>query len=583
MPSPAANAAFYFAGHNFRTAGDMVVGRQSASGGLLKGFIRHGGTETICGYVDGPAGQKEFLAFGTEAGAPPDRLRTYLPLQVARLAEIGTLFRPGPGLGPLAWMRRQFDPAGFNLVGITHTVSDTFALDALGELLVAPLEPWDALVCTSASVEAVVRRVLDDWAGYLEERFGRRPTLPRLPIIPLGVDADALAARGGNSAVRADLRRRMNIANEDIAILYAGRLDHVEKANPVPMLLAAEWAAKASVRKLHLIQAGQASTPEMAAAFKKAATALAPGVTHHFVDGAMTELYEGVWAAADIFISLSDNIQESFGLTPVEAMAAGLPCVVSDWNGYRETVLDGKQGFTVPSAAPPPGAGRELAYFFGAGFANHAAFAGAASQSTAVDPARAAEALGRLIEDADLRGRMATAGRNRACDVFDWHHVVRRHQDLWAELSESRAAAATPATGGPAWPLRPDPFDVFRDHPTLRLAGDTEIHAGTNTDAKTLATLRNAELAVPLGAMLLDDRETEALLARIAERAPVSVADLAQDVAEDNNVPFYLTLGWLAKMGLVIARPSLKADTDTDTGTPLPFGRSSSWKTLAGD
>jgi len=25
---------------------------------------------------------------------------------------------------------------------------------------------------------------------------------------------------------------------------------------------------------------------------------------------------------------------ETFGLTPIEAMAAGLPCLVSDWDGY---------------------------------------------------------------------------------------------------------------------------------------------------------------------------------------------------------------------------------------------------------
>ena len=40
-------------------------------------------------------------------------------------------------------------------------------------------------------------------------------------------------------------------------------------------------------------------------------------------------------------MSLADNIQETFGLTPVEAMAAGLPCVMSDWDGYRDTVRDG--------------------------------------------------------------------------------------------------------------------------------------------------------------------------------------------------------------------------------------------------
>ncbi|MEK9752139.1 MAG: hypothetical protein VW338_02855 [Rhodospirillaceae bacterium] len=55
----------------------------------------------------------------------------------------------------------------------------------------------------------------------------------------------------------------------------------------------------------------------METAFKQAATALAPSVNHHFIDSARTELYEGAWAAADVFLSLSDNIRESFSLTPI--------------------------------------------------------------------------------------------------------------------------------------------------------------------------------------------------------------------------------------------------------------------------
>ena len=40
----------------------------------------------------------------------------------------------------------------------------------------------------------------------------------------------------------------------------------------------------------------------------------------------------------------SDNVQESFGLAIVEAMAAGLPVVASNWDGYRDTVEHGVTG-----------------------------------------------------------------------------------------------------------------------------------------------------------------------------------------------------------------------------------------------
>ena len=54
-------------------------------------------------------------------------------------------------------------------------------------------------------------------------------------------------------------------------------------------------------------------------------------------------------ASSDIFISLSDNFQETFGITPLEGMASGLPVVVSDWDGYRDTVRDQIDGFTIPT------------------------------------------------------------------------------------------------------------------------------------------------------------------------------------------------------------------------------------------
>ncbi len=46
-------------------------------------------------------------------------------------------------------------------------------------------------------------------------------------------------------------------------------------------------------------------------------------------------------------------VDEDFGLTPVEAMAAGKCVLATNEGGYRETVLDGRTGFLLP---PDPGA-----------------------------------------------------------------------------------------------------------------------------------------------------------------------------------------------------------------------------------
>ena len=61
-------------------------------------------------------------------------------------------------------------------------------------------------------------------------------------------------------------------------------------------------------------------------------------------------------------ISLSDNIQETFGITPLEGMASKLPVIVSDWDGYKSTVRNDIDGYRVKTYALKPGLGEDLAY-----------------------------------------------------------------------------------------------------------------------------------------------------------------------------------------------------------------------------
>ena len=133
------------------------------------------------------------------------------------------------------------------------------------------------------------------------------------------------------------------------------------------------------------------------------------------------------WAAADLFLSLVDNPQETFGLAPVEAMAAGLPVVVSDWDGYRYTVSDGVEGFRVPTLAPllMPEQGEELASQHDHGLLTYQDYVGAVAQHVAVDTEAAAAAIARLAEDPALRQRMGEAGRQTVQQRFDWPVVAR--------------------------------------------------------------------------------------------------------------------------------------------------------------
>src|SRR5262249_40751316 len=184
-----------------------------------------------------------------------------------------------------------------------------------------------------------------------------------------------------------------------------------------------------------------------------------------FLDGQDPQVRSGVWPAADVFVSLPDNIQETFGLVVVEAMATALPVVGSDWDGYRDLVVNGKTGFLVPTQMIR-GATVGATFRLLSGQSNYDHFLGECSQAVAVELEATADALGRLVADAELRRQMGTAGRARAVERFTWEKVVRAYEALWAEQEhevmasgKSRRAALSPAQ-------YPAPEESFTGYPT---------------------------------------------------------------------------------------------------------------------
>jgi colanic acid/amylovoran biosynthesis glycosyltransferase len=112
--------------------------------------------------------------------------------------------------------------------------------------------------------------------------------------------------------------------------------------------------------------------------------------------------------AADVLLHAS--VSEGIPTVSLEAMACGLPLVVTDCGGIREVVADGVEGFVVPKR----------------------------------DVAGMTRALRRLSEDASLRERMGRAGRDRVLR----HLTLARETDQFEQLY--RGVAATGPVPPPA-------------------------------------------------------------------------------------------------------------------------------------
>lgn len=483
MPSaPPPNPVMLFRPEAYRV-GDKVEGRQAAGESYLKGLVRHGGYEEF--YVASPSVKesKAFLALVDqwldEAGSKPEGgiKVTHVPYAAIHKArQTGLVWRPDPLIGEFAWWRRRTDPYGFSICGVAHTTASDRVVNGLVDMLRAPTEAWDAIICPSRAVNGMIKEVLDTECAYLKERFGGKPTCRiELPIIPLGVNEDVFSPTPARQAAGRKLRQRLGIGDDDVAALFVGRLAAKRKLNPGPTCLALQQAAQSMDAKLHMIWCGWFRDEKDKNAFLDTARQVAPDVVFHYVDGQKANVRENIWHAADLFVALVDNIQETFGLVPVEAMAAGLPVVATDWDGFRDTIVDGVTGMTVATAMPPPESGRRTAWRYECFYLDFDEYLHAITQTVWMDIAAAGRAIAKLASDPALRAKMGEAGRKRVASMYDWRNIIPQYQDLWRELEARRlkAAADDPdrkpmQQGGRAL----DPYRMFASYPSVQWQED---------------------------------------------------------------------------------------------------------------
>lgn len=474
------------------------------------------------------------------------------------LQNISCVFRPDPLTVDLIWRRQQMRGVGYATCGLVHTMSGTRISEAVGDLCLAPSDSGDALICPSKSIRDAVHNLWEIRCDYLNHRFGSKFSCPvQTPIIPLGIDTEKFA-RASSTEKRKAQREILGIAEDEIVILFVGRLSFATKAHPLPMFMAAERAAIRTGRKVRLVLYGYFKPKDMEPFFHNLAADICKNVKVEFVTNDDARFSDGLWAAADIFTSLSDNVQESFGLTPIEAMACGLPCVVSDWDGYREGVRHGQEGFLVPTYAPPPETGMDIArHYYNEG--NYGVALMGAAQSTSVDIEWCTKAYEVLISDTELRRTYGDNGRKRAKEIFDWRHIIRRYDDLWNGLSEKRAAhppaKALPNNWQAMHPAFPNPWQMFKSFPTTHLqpADILHIQMGTND----VDTIMGHGMNYFTPDLLLPRERLLELIAVIRRAGSARIRDILAPFPADTHAMLWRCIGWMLKHGVIaMERPS---------------------------
>lgn len=547
-----ASAAIYYHPEAYTISGPKLMGRNAAGESFLRGFILYSQTDEYWLQVQQQEHAKSF-AVTAQSFDKKRPIKVVDKNSLSALSNPGVIYYPGPGIGEHAWHRAAYGHHAWSLCGITHTTSSANAMDDLAGLITAPVQAWDAVICTSTAVKSNVERLLQAQTDYLVHRLGvQKLVLPLLPVIPLGIHTQDFVF---TDAQKASARKAIEADKNTLVVMFMGRLSFHAKAHPLAMYQALEKAASklAKGKKIVLVECGWHANDSIVKAYQDAAKLACPSVRVVTLDGRTAENRTTAWASADVFCSLSDNIQETFGIVPIEAMAAGLPVVVSDWDGYKDTVRDGVDGFRIPTVMPSSGLGGDLALRHALELDTYDMYCGHTCSLIAVDVDATATAFTQLFASSALRQKMGAAGQARAREVYDWAVIIPQYEALWNQQAEMRKAQSAVQPLTHPWPARMDPFAAFISYPSQLITPETKLKlmdANQALASKRLAQYRQLTMVNFAKLVLPTEDECQIILAGLNNGIALA-ADLIKPIPTERQAFVFRAIAWLLKLGIV--------------------------------
>lgn len=539
--------------------GGLHLGARVACTELQKNIIQHGGFD-CCHFLlgRGELSDEDVAKYIQAQGWDPRRILIYdgaLPLDRLRENNYHVIHKLDMGLNGLFALRQALGHPLAPGTGMTHTISYAHFMPVWMDLLLGSALPCDAIVCTSKAAREVLEKSFELLSERLSAKLGGGMPVFRglVEIIPLGVDVKSWHPETDESKTKA--KRDLDLPERSCVILCPARFSTCDKMDLRPFLIA--------VRKL----LGVLGADFFRVVLVGDDLRLKDGesrLIHEFVDklglsavvkidtnGAPSNIRQ-YYRAADIFVSLVDNVQETFGLTVIQAMACNLPVVVSDWDGYKDTVVHGKTGLRVRTYwADCDGQISTLAHLR-SWTVDHLLLA----QSVASDIEEIFNYLYLLATNPDFRRRLGDAGRRRAEETYAWPVVIQRYRELWDECHERFEHLDLEA-----WShedhgniFSPAYFRQFAHYPSAVISRETQLallSAGTELGSAPCPP-KEVQLP-PQMASVFDPAVFHGLMGRLSDW-PISFAALVDNVSRDTERPQDLVarhVMWLMKYGVV--------------------------------
>jgi D-inositol-3-phosphate glycosyltransferase len=530
-------------------SGVSIMGENVVVFDLTKTLLEHGTYDRYIFLINDP-GLLEKARADISMYACKERAELLLLEDSTKLRQYDDviLFSPDITMHAPLRLRQYIGRPDWPVVGITHSISGIDGPQFALSLLLNQLFDHDALICTSAIGKTVVSRVIERVSTYLNENWFKQSSSfrARLPIIPLCVDTDYLRPQS-----RSQARSALGIPDDACVFINIGRFSLDFKADPYVLMLAFSQFIDNYHQPAILILAGDDTQDSMAGRMLEFAVNLGIGDKVRVMPNIDRETKLNLYGSADASISLSDNVQETFGLVPVEAMACGVPVIVSDWNGYRETVKQGETGFLVSTRwTKCIDEISRLAVLRGNNLTHRML-----AQAVSVDTEQLLDRMHTIARNVSLRQTIGENARNHVLKQYNRLVIIKRYEDLWNELldaSSRKEALRTKCVGHGV--LSYDYLEVFSHYATAVV--DENVVVGLTPFGDRFRTGKLPITLLPKDIPGYKPSIAEKLLNASHYVGPASVAQLIENINGDTSLPLevlMLHIGRLLKYGLLMA------------------------------
>ncbi|MDR0304190.1 MAG: glycosyltransferase family 4 protein [Chitinispirillales bacterium] len=327
------------------------------------------------------------------------------------------------------YLRNTYAKEAFPVTGIIHSLNATATSSYVQGLIRSNAQEYDSIFCTSNDGKEVMRKKiaaatdLDKSAKYDG----------KLSQIPLGYDFSL-----DNKMSKTAAKITMNFEQGVKYILYLGRLSPSTKADLYPLLLVFKSLKEKVNFKIKLVLAGGVNPNELRV-HKEMIQELGLDMDVQLMINFDLAKKRALISSAEVCVAPSDNIQETFGISIIEAAACGIPVVAADIDGYKDLVVQNETGFKIKTTWIDDFEPCEIDDLY-----DFSVMQIMLSQAMAIDCDEMEEKIHLLLTDENLRNKMGENAAKRAVENYRWDVVIKRYEKEWDLLKEIAVKVGKP-------------------------------------------------------------------------------------------------------------------------------------------